>query len=296
MSGSAKDGAATVDVDVALVRELLREQHPDLAGRRLARVDAGWDNAVFRLGDDLVVRVPRREPAALLILHEQRWLPELAPRLPLPVPEPVRVGRPGATHPWAWSVVRWLPGSSALTTPPDDPIAAARTLGAFLRALHEPAPPDAPPNPYRGIPLGDRDDLTRGWIDEVADRIDAARARACWEAHVALPRWDGPPLWLHGDLHPHNVIVRDGRVSAVIDFGDLCSGDPATDLGVAWMLFDADGRAALRAAVRVDDATWERGRAWAISLAVAVLSSSADRPEYEAFAHHALNAAVVEHD
>lgn len=281
MSGSAKDGAATVDVDVALVRELLREQHPDLAGRRLARVDAGWDNAVFRLGDDLVVRVPRREPAALLILHEQRWLPELAPRLPLPVPEPVRVGRPGATHPWAWSVVRWLPGSSALTTPPDDPIAAARTLGAFLRALHEPAPPDAPPNPYRGIPLGDRDDLTRGWIDEVADRIDAARARACWEAHVALPRWDGPPLWLHGDLHPHNVIVRDGRVSAVIDFGDVTAGDPATDLGIAWMLLPPEARAVLRDAAGVDEATWARGRGWALALGLAYVASPASSPDFE---------------
>ncbi|WP_421117860.1 aminoglycoside phosphotransferase family protein [Aquihabitans daechungensis] len=280
MTGPVDQPAAEVDVDQELVRLLLDEQHPDLADLDLVELDAGWDNVIFRLGPDLAVRLPRRELAAPLVAHEQRWLPELAPSLPLAVPAPVRVGRPSAGYPWSWSITRWFPGASALHAPPAEPVDAARRLGAFLRALHQPAPADAPPNPYRGIPLAERDELTHAGIDQLVDHLDGDRVRACWEAHVALPRWDGPPLWLHGDLHPHNVVVDDGRITAVIDFGDITSGDPATDLGIAWMLLPPDARPVLRDAAGADDATWARGRGWALALGLAYLANSASTPDF----------------
>ena len=265
-----------VRIDADLVRRLLAGQHPDLADLPLEHLDAGWDNVIFRLGPELLVRLPRRELAAPLVLHEQRWLPGLAGRLPLPVPAPVRVGEPAEGYPWRWSVLPWFAGASALSTPPRDPVAAAEAIGGFLAALHQPAPPDAPPNPYRGIPLADRDDLTRTAIEELPADVDQPTRRrlaGCWAAHVDLPRWEGPALWLHGDLHPHNVLVHDGAVSAVIDFGDLTAGDPATDLGIAWMLLPPPARLSLRDARGVDDATWARGRGWALALALAYLAS-----------------------
>lgn len=280
MTGPVDKPPAEVEITPGLVRSLLADQHPDLADRPLAVLDAGWDNVMVRLGDDLLVRLPRRSSAAPLVLHEQRWLPELAPRLPLAVPAPLRVGRPSPGYPWAWSVVPWFEGSSALTRPPSDPDAAATALAGFLTALHQPAPPTAPPNPYRGIPLADRDERTLGWIDQLPDHVDGPRARACWAHHAALPRWAGPPQWLHGDLHPHNLVVRDGRIAAVIDFGDITAGDPATDLAIAWMLLPPRSRAVLRAGSGVDDATWERGRGWALTLGLAYLANSASTPGF----------------
>ena len=285
VTGPVDKPAAEVAVTEELVRGLLDEQHPDLAALPLVELDAGWDNVIFRLGDELVARLPRRALAAPLVLHEQRWLPVLAPSLPLPVPAPVRLGRPSQRYPWHWSITRWFPGASALAAPPADPVRTARDLGAFLRALHQPAPPDAPPNPYRGIPLADRDQLTRQWIDQVADHIDRDGTRACWEAHVALPRWTGPALWLHGDLHPHNLVVHEGRVSAVIDFGDITAADPATDLGIAWMLLPPDARPVLRDATGADDATWSRGRGWALALGLAYLANSASTPDFARLGH-----------
>lgn len=280
MTGPTDKPAAEVEVTEALVRALLADQHPDLADRPITPLASGWDNALLRLGDDLIARLPRRELAVPLVAHEHRWLPELAPRLPLPIPVPVRTGRPGAGYPWPWSVVAHRPGDSALRTPPDDPADAARVLGRFLAAMGRPAPADAPPNPFRGIPLADRDDRTRAWIDQLSSLIDAPSVTACWAAHVALPRWTGPPIWLHGDLHPNNLIVDRGRIAAVIDFGDLTAGDPATDLGVAWTLLPAEVRPLLREALDVDDDTWARGRGWALSLGLAYLAHSADDPDF----------------
>lgn len=295
MTGPVDQPAAEVDVTVELVRALLADQHPDLADLPLRLVANGWDNVALRLGDGLVVRLPRRELAAPLVLHEQRWLPELASSLPLPIPAPVRVGHPSAAYPWAWSIVPWFAGRSALTDPPFDPSAAARALGGFLAALHRPAPADAPPNPYRGIPLADRDELTRAWIDQLPDHLDVPRVRECWGAHVALPPWEGPPLWLHGDLHPHNVVVHEGRVAAVIDFGDITSGDPATDLGIAWMLLPPDARPALRAAAGItDDATWARGRGWALALGLAYLANSASTPDFAVLGKATIEAVLAD--
>lgn len=289
--------AAEVDIDADLVRALLRDQHPDLADLELREVAFGWDNVVFRLGDDLAVRIPRRHLAATLIEHEQRWLPVLAPTLPLPVPAPVRIGRPALGYPWSWSVVPWMTGGEAATNPPADPYAAATTLGTFLRALHRPAPDDAPRNPYRGIPLAERHDLTVAAIAALAGSVDTAVVRARWDELVGTPPWTGPPLWLHGDLHPANLLVRDGRLAGVIDFGDLTSGDPATDLMVAWALLPRDAHAAFRAAAGdVDAATWRRARGWALAHAVACLASSADNPIIAGIGRRGLTAVLADPD
>jgi aminoglycoside phosphotransferase (APT) family kinase protein len=270
--------AAEVAVSVELVRRLLDEQHPDLADLPVEVLANGWDNLVCRLGEEFLVRLPRRAMAAELVAHEQRWLPELAGRLPLPVPAPVRVGQPTAQYPWSWSVVPFLPGRTAARSEPDDPWSAAAALGGFLNALHTPAPSEAPVNPARGIPLAGR---AEGVLEGLAhvDPAHRATARRVWDAAAATPAWDGPPVWLHGDLHPANILVDRGRISAVIDFGDVTSGDPATDLSVAWMLFTAEQRAALRRAYgHADDATWERARGWALALSLVFLTHSADNP------------------
>ncbi|MCU1370844.1 MAG: putative kinase, aminoglycoside phosphotransferase family, partial [Ilumatobacteraceae bacterium] len=295
VTGPVDQPAAEVVITAPLVRALLTDQHPDLADRPLVELAHGWDNVAFRLGHDLIVRLPRRALAAPLVLHEQRWLPDLAPTLPLPVPAPLRIGQPNADYPWTWSIVPWFEGRSALTDPPADPVAAARSLGAFLRALHRPAPADAPPNPYRGIPLAGRDELTNQWIDQLPDHIDSPQVRACWGAHVALPRWDAPPVWLHGDLHPHNVVVHEGAVAAIIDFGDITSGDPATDLGIAWMLLPAAARPVLRDAAGADDATWARGRGWALALGLAYLANSASTPGFARLGRRTIDAVLADH-
>ncbi|MHA7133148.1 aminoglycoside phosphotransferase family protein [Oerskovia turbata] len=282
--------AAEVDVTVDLVRALLEAQHPDLAGRPLEVVANGWDNVVLRLGDDLAVRVPRREAAAGLVLHEQEWLPGLAARLPVPVPAPVRVGLPsdgtaGPAYPWSWSVVPWFDGLSALAVDRALRRAFAPDLAAFVAALHVPAPPEAPVNPFRGVPLAVRDEsvrerFTSGHVPDDGSLLDL------WSRLVEVPAWDGPALWLHGDLHPANLVLAPGgrRLAAVVDFGDMTSGDPATDLATAWITFDAAGRRNFRDAVTArcgtDDTTWERARAWALVVGSALVAHSDDNPAF----------------
>lgn len=282
--------SADVDVTVELVRALLAAQHPDLAGLPLEVVANGWDNVVLRLGDDLAVRVPRREAAAELVRHEQAWLPTLAPHLPVPVPAPVRVGLPsdgstGPAFPWAWSVVPWFDGLSALAVGRALRRTFAPDLAAFLAALHVPAPPEAPVNPFRGVPLAARDASVRERL--ASGRVpDDGALLALWSHLVELPAWDGPALWLHGDLHPANLVLAPGdhRLGAVVDFGDMTSGDPATDLATAWLTFDAAGRRTFREAVTArcgtDDATWERARAWALVLGTAFAAHSDDNPSF----------------
>lgn len=287
--------AAEVAIDEPLVRSLLEDQHPDLAALSLTDPVFGWDNVMFRLGSDLQVRLPRRLMSAPLILREQRWLPELEPLLPLPVPAPLRVGLPGAGYPWAWSVCRWLPGAPAATTPPRDADEAARGLGEFLRALHRPAPPEAPYNRFRGVPLAERDEALRERLAQLGDAVDARAVRDLWADCLATPPWSSPAVWLHGDLHPANVLVHDGTISAVIDFGDITAGDPATDLSVAWMLLPPTARDAFRSAAgAVDDHTWARARGWALALAVAILSGSGDNPMMATVARTTLDAVLTD--
>ena len=279
-----------------LVRGLLIDQHPDLADQPLTLVDAGWDNVIFRLGNDLAVRLPSRVESVELVAHEHRWLPVLAPTLPLPVPDPVRLGAPSPRFAWPWTICRWFPGRPASVRPPDDPIRAAQVLGAFLVALHQPADPEAPANPYRGIPLTTRNDETMARIDQLADQLDRDAVRDCWARHASLPRWTGSPLWLHGDLHPANVIVDHGEVAAVIDFGDLTAGDPATDLAIGWILFDGASRRAFRDAASPDPAAWERGRGWALTLAVAYCASPISTPDFRRMGRRTIAAVLADDD
>jgi aminoglycoside phosphotransferase (APT) family kinase protein len=264
--------SAEIDIDEPLVRDLLSEQQPTLADRPMRFVASGWDNVVVRLGTDLMIRLPRRAAAAQLVLNEQRWLPMLAPSLPLPVPTPVFAGVPSGQYPWAWSICPWLPGESAAAAPPSDPHDAALALASFVVALHRPAPPDAPENPFRGVHLRQRADAVRQRLGSLGDVIDADRVHRVWDDLRATPEWDGAPMWLHGDLHPSNMLTDHGKLSAIIDFGDITSGDPATDLALAWMMFERRERAVFRSAAAIDDNCWRRAAGWALNLSLAYMT------------------------
>ena len=278
--GSAADAPPPdFHVDVGLAARLVSSQHPDLAGP-LALVANGWDNAIFRLGEDLAVRLPRRVLAVPLLEHEQRWLPDLAGHLPVAVPTPVRIGRPSPElgYDVPWSIVPWLAGRSATEFRVEQRDVAARELAVFVTALARPAPPDAPNNAYRGVPLAHRDDTMRTRF--AGGRLtDAARLVPLWDRALAAPAWAGPKLWVHADLHPANLLLAtSGHLSAVIDFGDLTAGDPATDLATAWLTFGPEGRRTFRteveARMQVDAATWERARGWALVIASAVVEAT----------------------
>ncbi|WP_323749480.1 aminoglycoside phosphotransferase family protein [Curtobacterium sp. VKM Ac-1393] len=285
---------AEVDVDVPLVRALLHDQHPDLADLPLALVANGWDNVIVRLGDAYAVRLPRRQLAARLVEHEQRWLPEIAARVApvVPVPAPVRVGRPALGYPWSWSVVRWLPGVPVGERAAGVPVAEG--LAAFVRLLHVPAPADAPVNPFRAVPLAMRSDavLTRLDTQSVPRAVELA---AAWRTAAALPTHAGPPVWVHGDLHPFNLLVDrttdgDERLSAVVDFGDVTAGDPAVDLATAWLTLDREARHAFRTRVAAPDATWGRARGWAITIASALATS--DERAFRSVARRTIDAVL----
>ncbi|MEW2167615.1 aminoglycoside phosphotransferase family protein [Streptomyces sp. NPDC007084] len=252
---------STIEITADLVRDLLREQHPDLAGLTIREVTGGWDNGQWRLGDELAVRMPRTDRAPDLQRKERRWLPVLAPRLPLPVPHPVRTGEPSARFPKPWTVMTWVPGEPLDLAAISRADHAAETLARFLRALHREAPADAPAGSDRGAPPRDCSDGFDHFFRAVAPDDDAGAVRAVWDDAVAAPGWEGPPLWAHGDLHPANVVVTDGTLSGVIDFGDLFAGDPAWDLAAAWVLLPAG--AAPRffdVYARGDEATIRRAR------------------------------------
>lgn len=285
--------AADIHVDEPLVTALLAAQCPELAALPVRIVGNGWDNTIARVGDDWMVRVPRREAAAALLFNEQTWLPLLAPSLPLPVPVPWFCGVPYDAFPWTWSVCRWLPGRTAAEAPPADSEATARTLAGFIAALHQPAPPDAPLNPFRGVALAERAAAVEARVAALGDAVDAPLVLRLWAELQATPAWGGPPLWLHGDLHPSNMLTLDGRLSAVIDFGDLCAGDPATDLAVAWMMFPAAERTLFRTLAGVDDDTWRRAGGWALNLSLAYLTGD-DSTSMPAIGRHTLAAVLTE--
>jgi aminoglycoside phosphotransferase (APT) family kinase protein len=274
--------AADLEITVDLVHALIIAQHPDLAGLALWPVANGWDNAIFRLGPTLAVRVPRRQAGADLVGHEHRWLPELAERLPIPIAAPVRTGRPSNLYPWAWSICPWFDGEVAADVALADPVGEARRLGTFVATLHVDAPSDAPVNDYRGQPIAELHPRVAANIDLLGSQIDRRRVLGRFEQLASVDEWAGRPVWLHGDLHSANLVVVDGAICAVLDFGDITSGDPAVDLAVAWMLFDDDGRRAFRAAAGgVDDATWSRAQAWALHFALLYLLNSADSDRFQ---------------
>ena len=274
--------AAEVDITVDLVLRLIAEQHPDLARLPLTPVANGWDNAIFRLGDDLAVRLPRRQAAAELIRNEQRWLPELSLGIAVVTPVPMRTGAPSSYFPWYWTITRWLDGALAAGIEPAGRSNAAADLARFVIEFHHPAPADAPRNPVRGGPLSTRNTA-------VEQRIVAAglsrEVLDLWRVLRDQPKWTGPPVWLHGDLHAANLILnaQDG-LAGVLDFGDLTAGDPATDLAAAWLVFDRAGRRAFVEAINserlTDAATWQRARGWALCMAAAMTATSDDNSAF----------------
>ena len=271
------------EITEGLIRELLREQPPDLAELPLREVAGGWGNQMWRLGDELAVRIQRMETSPEHQLKERRWLPLLAPRLPLPIPVPVRSGGPCARFPKLWTVMTWVPGLPLDRGSITRGEHAADTLAAFLRALHVAAPADAPTGTDRGAhPKDCTGGFTRFFDAVDADAIgsDAAGVRAVWDDAVAAARWEGPPVWVHGDLHPANVVVADGTLAGVVDFGDLFAGDPAWDLAAAWVLLPAGAAARFFAAyAQADEATVRRARGLAAlkSLFLMLMGQNGDR-------------------
>lgn len=269
------EGARSIP-DAALVRRLVGGQFPQWAALPLARVpEDGWDNSSFRLGETMKVRLPTAARYAGQVEKEQHWLPRLAPLLPLPVPRPLAVGAPGEGYPFPWSVQSWLPGTPSGSARIDDLRRFGAELAGFLRTLqsidvHE-GPPAGAHSFFRGGPLAVYDEETRRCLEALQGRIDTRAAVEVWEAALAAP-WRGPAVWVHGDVAPGNLLVEDGRLSAVIDFGCCAVGDPACDLVVAWTLLSGDGREAFRAGLAADEGAWARARGWALWKALLVLA------------------------
>lgn len=290
------------ETDVSLVRRLLEAQLPQWASLPIAPVpSAGTDNAIYRLGQDMAVRLPRIEQVAGQIDKEHTWLPRLAPQLPLAVPLPLARGTPGEGFPWPWAVVRWLDGENATSERVADLRGAATTLAHFVGALQRIDPAGGPPpgraNFYRGAPLAARDSQTRTAIEALHGTLDTAAATAAWEAALAAPAWDRAPVWIHGDLQPGNLLAERGRITAAIDFGGLGVGDPACDLLVAWNLLAGEARNDFRRALRVDDATWSRGRGWALSVGLIGLLYYIDtNPGFVRFARHMIDEVLRDPD
>ncbi|RKT88104.1 Predicted kinase, aminoglycoside phosphotransferase (APT) family [Saccharopolyspora antimicrobica] len=266
-----------IEITAELIRDLLREQHPDLADLPVELGARGWDNQLWRLGDDLAVRLPwATESADVLLRKEHTWVPALAPHLPLPVPVPQRLGEPSELFPRPWIVTTWVPGEPADRAPVTRTEDAAEGLAAFLTALHRTAPDEAPTGRGRGGPLAE----ASGWVaEQLASATelglvpDPDAVRAVWEDALAAPVWTGPARWLHGDLHPANVLTDSGTICGVIDFGDLCAGDPAHDLAAAWILLPDGGAEHFHRAYRpaADAAMLRRARGWAVITALMLM-------------------------
>lgn len=282
--------AAEVTVTTEQLRSMIVRQAPQLAHEPIEFLANGWDNALFRIGRDHVARLPRRRAAVALVEHELRWLATLAPRLPLAIPVPELAGLPSDGYPWPWSIVPWIEGTPLAASVDVDVDATARSLGEFLAALHRPAPAEAPVNPVRGVPLARRATATEERLRALRGRADVDRIESLWAELRDTPTFERPPVWLHGDLHPANVLVSDGIPCGVIDWGDVTSGDPATDLSIAWIAFaDASARATLLTAYGgVDDETGRRARGWALSLATAYVAHGADNPTMTSIGDRAL--------
>ena len=255
-------------IDAELAGQLIQSQFPGYAHLPVTQVlPGGNDNRTFRLGDELAIRMPSAEGYAASVAKEQRWLPVIARGVPLPVPEPVAAGAPDDRYPFAWSINRWMPGQSALDAPPADTVAFARDLAQFLKALQTVPTAGAPlagaHSFFRGADPVHYDDETREAIARLGDAIDGPLATRLWEEGLAAI-YTGEPVWFHGDVATGNLLVRDGRLSAVIDFGTSGVGDPACDLYIAWTSLDPAARAAFRDELAVDDGMWARGRAWTL--------------------------------
>jgi aminoglycoside phosphotransferase (APT) family kinase protein len=267
---------AEVQIDVALARRLLAAQFPQWAGLAVRPVEsAGWDNTIYRLGPDVAVRLPRRRVGAGQVEKEHRWLPVLGRNLPLAVPMPVGKGRPGAGYPWRWTMCSRLDGELAARAPVADMDQAAVSLARFIAALQAIDATGGPVSEFRG-PLAGRDRVTRAAAGALCGRLDVGPALAVWEGALAAPAWTGARVWLHGDLHPANLLVANGELGAVIDFGLMGVGDPACDLMAAWTYLPTGARQVVRDALTVDKAAWSRGRRWALQLGLMAAAYAAD--------------------
>lgn len=269
--------ADEVDTDPSLVCRLLAAQFPQWAELPIEPVDsAGTDNALYRLGEDMVVRLPRVHRATAALDKEVRWLPTLAPLVPVAIPIPLAVGKPAQSYPFTWSIYTWLEGETATRERIADLEQAATDLAAFVAAMQRVDPREGPApgqhNVFRGVPLAMRDESTRGAIASLGSTIDVGAVMAAWEAALQAPEWRRAPVWIHGDLDSRNLLVERGRLSAVIDFGCLGVGDPACDVMVVWKILSADTRELFRAELSVDDATWARSRGWALSQGLIALA------------------------
>jgi aminoglycoside phosphotransferase (APT) family kinase protein len=291
--------ADEVDTDESLVHRLLAAQFPEWANLPIERVpSAGTVNAIYRLGSDMVVRLPRRLSDTDGVDMEQLWLPKLAPHLPLAIPVPVARGRPTDEYPSHWSVLRWLEGETWSVDRVGDLRQAAVDLAGFVAALRRIDATGGPsPDPTeRGTPLADRDATVREAIANLGARVDTGAVIAAWETSLEAVVWDGPPVWFHGDLLPGNLLVAGGRLSAVIDFGGVAVGDPSCDLMPAWMVFSGESRRVFRNALEADEGAWLRGRGWALSVALIALPYYWDtNPDFVDLAHHTIDEVLADH-
>jgi aminoglycoside phosphotransferase (APT) family kinase protein len=288
---TTKMHADELELDAGLVRRLLAEQFPQWAGRTIERVpSSGTDNALFRLGDDLVARLPRVGGAVRGLEKELRWLPELAPRVPVDVPVPLARGAATDEYPLAWAVYSWLDGKNP---DPGGADTAVEDLAAFVRALHALDLPDGPPG--RRSSLARVDDAVRAGLAELHGTIDVDAATAAWDEALAAPEWPGRPVWTHGDLLPGNLLLRDGRLAGVIDWGVVGVGDPACDMLAAWSVLSPAGRARFREALAVDGATWTRGRGWALTVGIVGIPYYKDtNPPFAAMGKHMVEEVVAD--
>ena len=283
------------------MRRLVAAQFPDWADLPITPVEhGGWDNRTFHLGEQMTVRLPSAEGYTPQVDKEHVWLPVLAPHLPLPIPTPIARGVPGAGYPFGWSVYRWLDGENAHVGRIDGLTEFAERLGHFLAALQRIDPTGGPRagahSSFRGAPLQTYDADTRRAIEQLRGQIPAAAATATWEAASAAT-WPGAPVWFHGDVSAGNLLVRDGRLAAVIDFGCCGVGDPACDMTIAWTLLAGQSREAFRSALGVDRATWARGRGWALWKALILLADHVDTDHVEAgTARQVLDRVLADHE
>lgn len=275
-----------VIIDVALVRRLIDAQFPQWAHLPVTPVAvSGWDNRTFHLGAEMTVRLPSAAHYAAQIEKEQTWLPKLAPHLPLPIPQPLTMGAPAFGYPWRWSIYRWIDGEPATLENVADLSAFATALAEFLGVLQRidarNGPPAGAQNFHRGGALAVYDAETRRAIHDLQDRIDPVAATAVWEIALSSS-WQGAPVWVHGDVAASNLLVREGKLCAVIDFGACGVGDPACDLAIAWTFLSGASRETLRSALPLDDATWARGRGWALWKALILLAGHVQTSDFEA--------------
>lgn len=272
-----------MDITVSLVRSLIAKQFPQWAYLPIKPVElSGWDNRTFRLGDDMTVRLPSHEAYEAQVKKEQKWLPLLATRLPVAIPTPLAMGIPSDEYPLHWSIYRWIDGENATTERIHNLTDFAIQLAQFLNALQQidanSGPPPGDHNFYRGGSLDTYDGETRNAIANLDGMIDTTEATAVWESALKAV-WNGSPVWVHGDMYPTNLLVKDGQLNAVIDFGCSCVGDPACDLTIAWTFFFGQSRETFRSHLQLDEATWERARGWALwKASITIATNPSDTP------------------